>query len=150
MILNTGTQNNLLIMSCFTANIVDFSKGFEEIQAFFDNLNNFRFIMPEQVENWQSDESSCSFFIKNLGNLGMKKGQVSISDHFTFVSNEQSRVDFVLHFYLKTKEGNEIKGHFEICADMNPMIEMMAKRPLTNFVNLLTTNLHDYLNRKTQ
>ncbi len=136
-------------MNCFTANHIDFSKNFEKVQPFFDNLNNFSFIMPEQVENWQSDESRCSFFIKNLGNLGMRKGQFLIPDHYTFVSNDESRVDFVLHFYVKSRTGIEKNGYFEICADLNPMIEMMARRPLTNFVNILTANLHDYLNGKT-
>jgi hypothetical protein len=132
-------------MSCFAGNSVDFSTCPEKIPGFFDDMNNFRFIMPDQVENWQSDENNCSFSIKNLGNLGMKKGTFELPDHFTFVSNEVSKVNFVLQFQLKNSENNEKQGCFEICADMNPMIEMMAKRPLTNFVNILTTNFQRYL-----
>jgi|GEM_PF-281921 len=145
MILNTGIKINILKMSCFTGNSVNFSKYPEKIPGFFEDMNNFRFIMPDQVENWQSDENSCSFSIKNLGNLGMKKGTFEPPDHFTFVSNEVSKVNFVLHFHLKTSENSEKQGYFEICADMKPMIEMMAKRPLTNFVNILTTNFQRYL-----
>jgi hypothetical protein len=132
-------------MSCFTGNSLNFEIEPEKLESFFENLNNFKFIMPEQVENWQSDENNCSFFIKNLGNLGMKKGNFVSNECFTFVSNHSSKVGFVLCFYLKPAINQGHQGYFEICAEMNPMIEMMAKRPLTNFVTILTANLQAFL-----
>jgi len=132
-------------MSSFTANRIIFKTRIEKVAAFFENLDNFRFIMPDQVENWESDENNCSFFIKNLGNLGMKKGTFEAPDRFMLKSNESSKVNFVLSFYLKPSETMDSIGYFEIYADMNPMIEMMAKRPLTNFVNILTANLREFL-----
>lgn len=132
-------------MSCFAANRLTFNTDYEIVAHFFKNLRNFKIIMPEQVENWESDENNCSFFIKNLGNLGMKKGSFDVPNRFIFNSNDSSRVSFVMNFYLNPYEKVGYEGYFEICAEMNPMIEMMAKRPLTNFVNILTTNFQTYL-----
>jgi len=132
-------------MSCFAGNSLNFEIVPERLEGFFNNLNNLKYIMPEQVENWESDEDNCSFFIKNLGNLGMKKGTFNSPEQFTFISNHYSKVDFVMFFRLKPAIVIGYQGYFEICADMNPMIEMMAKRPLTNFVNILTANLQVFL-----
>jgi hypothetical protein len=132
-------------MSCFTANKIVFKTDLEKVAVFFNRLDNLRLIMPDQVENWESDENKCSFFIKNLGTLGMKKGIFEKPDRFILKSDESSKVDFVLSFYLKPIITTDNEGYFEICAEMNPVIEMMAKRPLTNFVNILTVNLREFL-----
>ena len=132
-------------MNYFAGNSLTFNTNPSKVSVFFDDLNNLKFIMPEQVENWKSDENNCEFFVKNIGNLGMKKGTFVFPHQFTFISNESSRVNFVLHFHLKHNENVENQGYFEICAEMNPMVEMMAKRPLTNFVNILTINFQRFL-----
>lgn len=111
------------------------------LRSFMSDLRNFRDIMPEQVENWQAGRNSCTFSISSLGNLGMQKGEFSMPNCFGFISNEQSKVQFELDFYFDDIAEGQMTGYFEIRTDMNPMIEMMAKRPLTNFVNILTENL---------
>jgi hypothetical protein len=109
-------------------------------EDFFADMQNFRQIMPEQVEDWSANQESCTFFIKNLGKLGMMKGS-NENDSYLFPSDEKSRLKFTLVFSFSPLAGNGYEGKFELLADMNPMVEMMAKRPLTNFVNILSENL---------
>lgn len=113
----------------------------EDLLSFMSDMRNFREIMPEQVEQWNASTDSCTFSISNLGNLGMQKGDFSVSGRYSFISNEQSRVKFELIFNHYDNSDGSRTGYFEIRTEMNPVIEMMAKRPLTNFVNMLTENL---------
>lgn len=132
-------------MKSIIANTLAFQADHSVVSTFLHDMRNFRKIMPEQIEDWSADELSCSFFIKNLGKLGMKKGNFDIGDQFDFPSNENSKVKFILIFHYLPEVSGGSKGHFELKADMNPMIEMMARRPLTNFVNILSENLNKLL-----
>lgn len=132
-------------MSSFLSDPVEITAKREQLTAFLGDMNNFSHIMPEQIEDWQSDEDSCSFFIKNLGKLGMKKPVIIEPDRMQFLSSEISKVKFTLIFHSKSSSSGNLQISFELLSEMNSFVEMMAKRPLTNFVNILTTNLKQFL-----
>lgn len=111
------------------------------IADFFGDVRNFKKIMPEQIENWRADKNSCSFRIKNLGELAFQKGKFNVPHQFEFQSTDQSKVNFMLVFHLFDNKTFPPNGHFEILTEVSPLIEMMVKRPLNNFVAILTTNL---------
>jgi hypothetical protein len=113
----------------------------DTIREFFDNMANLKQIMPKQVEQWKSDESSCSFYIKNLGELSMQKKLIDEPCVISFSSTDDSKVKFLLNFNFEKSEDKYISGYFEINAEMSPMAALLATRPLTNFVNILTENL---------
>ncbi len=136
-------------MANFISNIIEIESSPERVFSFFEKLPNLGIIMPEQVENWKSNDEECSFFIKNLGDLGLKKGKVDSSEQIRFSSSESSRVKFDLIFHLIPSGNEKYKTSFEVLAEMNSLIEIMAKRPLTNFVNLLITNLQNQLKYNT-
>lgn len=133
-------------MSSFLSDPVEITAKQEQLTAFLEDMNNFRHIMPEQIKDWQSDEESCSFFIKNLGKLGMKKPAIVEPDRMQFSSSETSKVKFILIFHSTNSSSGNLEISFELLSEMNSFVEMMAKRPLTNFVNILTTNLKQFLN----
>jgi hypothetical protein len=132
-------------MANFSSDKVEFKTTPERVFRFLEDINNLGLIMPEQVENWKSDGNECSFFIKNLGDLGVKKGRLNLPGQIHFPSVESSKVKFDLVFSTGTAETGTIKAGFEISAEMSALVEMMAKRPLTNFVNLLTGNLKSHI-----
>ncbi|OQX77799.1 MAG: hypothetical protein B6D64_07740 [Bacteroidetes bacterium 4484_276] len=132
-------------MANFISNIIEIESSPEHVFSFLKKLPNLRAIMPDQIENWKSNEEECSFFIKNLGDLGLKKGKVDSSEQIRFPSSENSKVKFDLIFHQIPSDNEKYKTSFEVVAEMNSLVEMMAKRPLTNFVNLLNTNLQNQL-----
>ncbi len=117
----------------------------DTVTNFFGDIENFRSIMPEQIENWETDGQICMFTIKNLGRLAMQKGNFNEPHQYEFRSAPQSKVDFSLIFHLTDGKSGTYHGHFEILTEVNPLIEMMARRPLVNFVTILTENLQKRL-----
>jgi len=128
-------------MTNISATPLTFDARPEAIRLFLANMNNFKIIMPDQVEQWQSEDSSCSFFIKNLGSLSMQKDDNINSGVYSFSSTETSKVKFKLSFHFDEASDNSYVGYFALNAEMNQMVEMLARRPLTNFVNILTENM---------
>jgi hypothetical protein len=131
-------------MAIFTSEKREINSTPEKLFNFLGELENLGLIMPQQVEEWQSDGEECSFYVKNLGHLGLKKGKADFTQRMVFSATEHSKVKFDLIFILEKAE-TYLAG-FEIDAAINPMLEMMARRPLTNFVNILTENLVKQLN----
>lgn len=132
-------------MVTFTADPTEFNSANSVFAEFFTDIDNLHLIMPAEVDQWTADKDRCSFVIKNLGKMSMEKGIVNPNSEFEFISTADSKVDFTLVFRLKAKDQATTSGYFELQTDVNPLVEMMVKRPLTNFVNLLTQNLKSKL-----
>lgn len=129
----------------FTADTLAFSAGKNEFAGFFGDIDHLRLIMPAEVEQWKSEKDRCSFFIKNLGTLSIEKGFVNPESEYEFISTADSKVDFTLVFRFQKATEGHFNAFFEIQTDVNALVEMMVKRPLTNFVNMLTQNLKTHL-----
>jgi hypothetical protein len=132
-------------MSKFIADTLTFNADEKTFADFFSDISNLKLIMPNEIENWKVEDEQCSFTIKNLGLLKMEKGFVNPNAEYEYISTAESKVDFTLIFRFRKETPYTLSGQFEIQSDINPLVEMMVKRPLTNFVNLLTKNLQEQL-----
>lgn len=135
-------------MTSFISESIEIQSSPADVFGFLKDFRKLESIMPEQIENWQANEGNCSFLIKNIGLLGMKKGTEHFPSRFEFESSEISKVRFKLVFQMKEIENDRFNATFEIRTELNPMVEMLARRPLTNFVSLLALNLKRELEHK--
>lgn len=131
-------------MTEFKSNPAAIRKTASDIYIFLNDFNNFEKLMPEQVTNWQSSITNCSFTIKGMADLAMKMGNCNEFDLVTYLSISPSPFDFSLYFTISEKE-DYTEVHCTLDASLNPMLKMMASRPLQNFVNLLAEKLKDTL-----
>jgi len=128
-------------MTEFKSEITSINSSDRVIYNFLNDFNNFEKLMPEQVINWQSTKENCSFTIKGMADLAMR---MSKSDEFSFISYSsegKSPFHFNLSFHIEKLDENKSDVYSLFSADLNPMIKMMASRPLKNFVNLLVEKL---------
>lgn len=117
-------------------------KTAKELFAFLSDFNNYERLMPEQVTDWKSTSDECSFTIKGMASLGMKMKE-KIPDH-TIVIEKNGKAPF--DFFLTCKiddQGAQSQAQLFFDADLNPMLKMMASKPLTNFLNLLAARLKE-------
>ncbi len=111
---------------------------------FLSDFNNYQQLMPEQIINWNSDVETCSFTIKGMADLGLKFARKEPSHLLELVPNGKSPVKFSLLIKLGPDILNEqnTTACVDVDADLNPMLAMIAKRPLENLANSITEQLN--------
>lgn len=119
------------------------NKTQEEVFSFLSNFNNFQKLMPEQVTNWQSTEDDCSFTISGMASLGMKITEKKPNNYIKVGRHGNAPFDFTLECMMNEKSSSETEVQLAFNAELNPMLKMMAVKPLTNFLNLLTGKLKE-------
>jgi hypothetical protein len=134
-------------MSEFKSDPVTINTTDKAIYSFLGNFNNFGQLMPEQVVNWQSTEDSCSFTIKGMADLAMIMDRKTEYSQVSYASAGDSPFPFSLTFTIDDHGGTDAEVSALLDARLNPMVKMMASRPLQNFVNLLVGKLKEVMER---
>ena len=98
--------------------------------------------MPDQVTDWESTADQCSFTIKGMGTLGMKIKERIPNTSIVIEKNGKAPFDFFLSCAITDKQ-QQCEAQLFFDADLNPMMKMMASKPLTNFLNLLAAKLKE-------
>jgi len=117
------------------------NKSDAALYKFLSNFNNFQKLMPEQVTNWESTEDTCKFTIAGMATLGMKITEKKPNEYIKIDRNEAGPFEFTLEVYIKKMTDSESEVMLAFNAELNPMLKMMAVKPLTNFLNLLVQKL---------
>lgn len=111
-----------------------------EVYEFLTNFNNFEQLMPEQITNWKSDNDSCSFTIQGMADISLIFGEKVPVTKVKLVPDGKVPFSFSLSVNLADKTDHTMVD-VSVDADLNPMMAMMAKRPLQNLVNEMASNL---------
>ncbi len=112
-----------------------------KVFEFLADFNNLEKLMPEKVTNWDSTMTSCSFTIKGMATLNMKQGNNVADSLVQMVAHGKNPFHYDLNNHIHAIGDNECEVHIVFNADMNPMLAMMAKKPLENFINILVDEL---------
>ena len=121
---------------------VTIHKTAKEVFDFMSDFNNFKKLMPEQVVNWQSTSDECSFTIQGMATLGMKIVEKNPNTFIKIIKNGSAPFDFTLSCMMDDlQKDSSIQLAFDV--DLNPMMKMMATKPLTNFLNILVNKLKE-------
>ena len=134
-------------MSEFQSKPVVIDAGTDKIFEFLSSFNNFEKLMPEQVINWQSTNDSCSFTIQGMADLAMRMDRKEPPSLIAYASDNPSPFPFQLMFDLAPVDANSCSVTATFKANLNPMLKMMASRPLQNFVNILVDKLKELMEK---
>jgi hypothetical protein len=116
---------------------VTINKSQGEVFSWFANVNNYKAIMPAQVEDWNATENDCSFTIKGMATLGMAIEEKTPDSFIRLAKKGKAPFDFSLLVNIAAIKENESELQLIFDADLNPLLKMMAVSPLTNFLNML-------------
>jgi len=131
-------------MASFKSDKIIINKSPEDLYNYLSDFNNFEKLMPDQVTNWQATKESCSFTIQGMADLAMKMGKQTEFSQITYNSVGKKPFVFDLNTTFSSVE-NKTETQTILNADLNPMLKMMAGRPLQNFVNLLVNKLKEVM-----
>lgn len=123
---------------------VSVNANHKKVYEFLSNFNNYEKLMPEQIVNWKSEDENCSFTVKGMADLSLKFEEKNPHFHLKIVPNGKVPFSFTLLVNLKVDSLNEQKttAGVDVDANLNPMLAMMAKKPLENLVNVMAENLN--------
>lgn len=116
------------------------------VYNFLTDFNNFENLMPEQITEWKSDTNSCSFVIQGMANIKLSFGEKNPYSFIKLIPEGKVPFQFALEINLSESGINTI-AKVDVDANLNPMMAMMAKRPLENLVNIMAANINDAIGR---
>lgn len=128
-------------MQTLTSNTQIVQTSASRVFEFLSDFNNLEKLMPERVTNWSSTMSNCSFTIQGMATLNMKQGDNKPDSLVQMIAHGQNPFQYDLNTHIEALDENQCKVQIVFNADMNPMLAMMAKGPLKNFINLLVAEL---------
>ncbi len=117
----------------------------ENVYSFLSDFNNFEKLMPEQINNWQSTKDTCSFTIQGMADLNMRIAEKKESEYIKYTAEGKNPFDYFLESKLIENDNGNCIAQIIFNAKLNPMLKMMAEKPLQNFVNLLVDKLKEVM-----
>lgn len=128
-------------MATFKSEEVTIKTSSKSLFDFLSNMNNLEQLMPlDKISEWQSTENECSFKIPNLGKIGFKHDTFAEPSQIKLASISDKPFAFSMVFNIADSGGSS-SAHIIVDADLNPMLKMMAEKPLTAFFNGIAKKL---------
>lgn len=124
---------------------VDINSPVEKIFDFLADFTNFSLLVPDKVENWKSTKDKCSFKVTGLTDFGMEISNRTPYSSILIVNDKEisSPFPFTFNWAFNSKDSSitRVKATFDM--DINPMMSMMVKKPLQNFMDILIEKLKE-------
>lgn len=111
------------------------------VYDFISDFNNMEKLMPEKVVDWKSTMTTCTFTIQGMATLNMKQGQNKSNEQVQMIADGKNPFQYDLNTFISSQGEDASEIYLQLNADLNPMLAMMAKKPLENFVNILAEEL---------
>ena len=132
----------------FKSNWVTNKRSAEELFEYIGDMNNMPPILPEQVVNISSDADNLSFTIQGMGSIALRVFNRKQNELIQLSPVGKTPFQFVLNIYIKSCEpqagcSEQSECCFEIDANLNPLMQMMASRPLQNLVNMMAERFNN-------
>ena len=129
-------------MTELSSNPAKVSKSSEELFVYLTNLERFHDSLPEQVTHYRVEGDTCSFTIQGMADLTLKITQKEPFRKVVFSNAHDKPFPFRLIFDIEAGSSEqECKVVVSFAGELNPMLAMLAKGPLQNFVELVATRL---------
>ena len=114
----------------------------EKIYNFISNFNNFKQFVPEdKVKDFEASEDHCKFSVPNIGKIGLRIIEKVPFSTIKVSGDGMANQQFSFWVQLKRVEEDDTRIKFTITADLNPMLKMMASKPLQNFLDKLVETM---------
>ena len=115
------------------------------IYAFISDMRNFKqFIPGDSISNWQAEKENCEFEVSPVGKTRLK---IVDRDEYSLVKYEGdglNNTSFFLWVQLKEIDQTDTRVKITIKADLNPMLKMMAAKPVNDFLEKLISGMESF------
>jgi len=119
----------------------------DKIYNFLSDFNNFKNIIPaDKVENWDSTQENCSFDVQGVGkaNMHIIEKEPGKLVKIEGIVDAMTNISFKMWIQLKEVAQQDTKFKVTMDPQLNPMMQMMAKKPLEEFMNMLVNQIEQF------
>jgi carbon monoxide dehydrogenase subunit G len=116
----------------------------EKVFNYISDFRNFSGLLPgDRLNNLQISKEKINFDIQGLGTIGLEIREKLPWSMMTVGASEDSSADFtfIIHIHESEKDVSEVK--LNLNANLNMFLEMMARNPLQQFVDLMVDKLSE-------
>ena len=114
----------------------------EDIYTFLTDFNNIKNLVPaDKVQNWEADEDSCRFTVQPLGEAGVKILEKEPFKLIKLTGIDKVKYTFYLWIQIKQLAQSDSRIKLTMEVDLNPMMQMMVKKPLQEFLDKVVDQL---------
>lgn len=119
------------------------AKGSQEaVYGYISDFRNFEQMLPaEQLRNIAITGDTLRFSLDGLGQVGLKIAERTPCSQLVITGTEDSSADFTFWFNIKAVSDKQSQVNLILQANLNMFLEMMAKGPLQQFVDLMIDKL---------
>ncbi len=126
-------------MTQFESPIKKSSSSAEKIFSFLSDFDHFGELIPkDKVKDWQSNGETCRFTVDPIGEIGLRIVEKEESKTVKYTADGKTPFNFFLWVQLKEVAETDTRIKLTIKADMNPMIKMVASKPVKKFLDMLS------------
>ncbi|NKI28062.1 SRPBCC family protein [Arenibacter sp. 6A1] len=117
------------------------SKSSKEVFDFLSDIKNFEKLMPENISKFEIlNENRFLFALKGMPEIVLQKKQETPNSQVVLGAASE-KLPFTLTADIKEIDANKSEVSLSFEGDFNPMMAMMIKSPITNFIGTLSDNL---------
>lgn len=115
------------------------------LYGFITDMRNFKqFIPGDSITNWQAEKNNCEFEVSPVGKTRLKIIDSEEYKYVKFEGDGLNNTSFFLWVQLKEIDTADTRVKITIKADLNPMLKMMAAKPINDFLEKLVSGMESF------
>jgi carbon monoxide dehydrogenase subunit G len=116
-----------------------------EIFDFVTDIRNFGQFVPEgTIDDLQVAPDSCSFHISPLGKVNFNLSEKNPHNKVVYKGAVLQSNDFSLVVNIKESSTGRAEVNLNLSAHLNPILKMMAAKPIDNFLEKLIDEMEKF------
>jgi hypothetical protein len=117
----------------------------EDVFAFVTDLRNFeRFVPQGTITDWKAELESCSFSVAMIGTVSLVLAEKVMNNKVVYNGDALNKNDFSLVLHISGNDENPAEVKIILSADLNPMMKMMAAKPIAQFLEMLISEMEKF------
>lgn len=116
--------------------------GDEAIYKFLTDFDNFKKLIPaDKISDWKTEGDTCTFSVPPVGKTGFELVEKKPYSLIKLSNLENTSYKFFLWVQLKEIDSGFTAVKLTMEVELNAMMQMMAKKPLKEFLDKLVEQL---------
>lgn len=116
-----------------------------EVYDFVTDIRNFeQFIPAGTINNWQTGMDTCSFNVSMVGTISVRIAKKEPYNKVIFRGDALKENDFSLVLKISESADNTAEVMILLAAELNPMLKMVANKPIIQFLEILIREMENF------